>query len=338
MKSEIKHVEHDILVTLGLKGQGIQPIRLGANNKSYTCHVDEQLIFVKYFLKDSADERDKIGAEWEFLRYLDFIGEEQAPKPIAINTEKNLLIIGHCHGDQPAFADYSNSLVSEASLFINRINRDRINDWSQTLPLASEHTPSISGYNKLTKIKLDALNQSIPKEEHEARLILDQAISLLDALWSKYEGSNSAVPDCIAKKNLCISPSDFGFHNVLVTADGRVNFVDFEYAGWDDPAKLLCDFVLHPAMKLNVSFAKRFVAGISIEDVNKDWLLSRCHILFGFSIVRWVCIIMNIFLPHHLERKMFAKPGLCVSSLKMRQITEAKLMLLKISENPFQQS
>ena len=32
------------------------------------------------------------------------------------------------------------------------------------------------------------------------------------------------------------SPSDFGFHNILCE-DGRLNFVDFEYAGIDDLAK-----------------------------------------------------------------------------------------------------
>ena len=45
-----------------------------------------------------------------------------------------------------------------------------------------------------------------------------------------------------------VSPSDFGFHNALRTEDGRLAFLDFEYAGWDDPAKLVCDFELQPAV------------------------------------------------------------------------------------------
>ena len=39
-----------------------------------------------------------------------------------------------------------------------------------------------------------------------------------------------------------LSPSDFGFHNALLDRQGNVRFFDFEYAGWDDPAKLVCDF------------------------------------------------------------------------------------------------
>ena len=40
-----------------------------------------------------------------------------------------------------------------------------------------------------------------------------------------------------------LSPSDFGFHNAIRRADGRLAFVDFEYFGWDDPAKLVADFL-----------------------------------------------------------------------------------------------
>ena len=40
----------------------------------------------------------------------------------------------------------------------------------------------------------------------------------------------------------CISPSDFGFHNVLRRPGGHLVFLDFEHAGWDDPAKLFGDF------------------------------------------------------------------------------------------------
>ena len=41
----------------------------------------------------------------------------------------------------------------------------------------------------------------------------------------------------LPKETRCLSPSDFGFHNALLEATGKLRFVDFEYAGWDDPAK-----------------------------------------------------------------------------------------------------
>ena len=42
-----------------------------------------------------------------------------------------------------------------------------------------------------------------------------------------------------------MSPSDFGFHNVI-KKDDFLYFIDFEYAGLDDPVKLICDFYCQP--------------------------------------------------------------------------------------------
>ena len=47
-----------------------------------------------------------------------------------------------------------------------------------------------------------------------------------------------------------ISPSDMGVHNTLRTQEG-VKFIDFEYAGYDDLAKLVTDIVIHPEYQLN---------------------------------------------------------------------------------------
>ena len=50
------------------------------------------------------------------------------------------------------------------------------------------------------------------------------------------------VPDVIAPEERCISPSDFGLHNAIRTA-ADIRFIDFEFAGWDDPAKALVNFI-----------------------------------------------------------------------------------------------
>ena len=55
-----------------------------------------------------------------------------------------------------------------------------------------------------------------------------------------------------------LSPSDFGFHNIL-QSEGRLNFLDFEYAGRDDLAKLLSDFRLCPEIKVKKKYSEIFV-------------------------------------------------------------------------------
>ena len=60
----------------------------------------------------------------------------------------------------------------------------------------------------------------------------------------------------LPKSERCLSPSDFGFHNAICDVNGVYHFVDFEYFGWDDPAKMICDFILHPGMDLPNKYKK----------------------------------------------------------------------------------
>ena len=68
-----------------------------------------------------------------------------------------------------------------------------------------------------------------------------------------------------------ISPSDFGLHNAKLNRDHRLTFFDFEYAGWDDPAKTIADFFAQP----------RFPA--PLEEVDK--LISTFSEIFSFKVM-----------------------------------------------------
>ena len=56
-----------------------------------------------------------------------------------------------------------------------------------------------------------------------------------------------------------LSNADFAPHNILVRPDGRVCSVDWEYAGWDDPARLVAGFLAHVrSLSLPAEHAVRF--------------------------------------------------------------------------------
>ena len=67
--------------------------------------------------------------------------------------------------------------------------------------------------------------------------------------------SNCVVLDTLLPEHRCISPSDFGFHNAIKTLDG-VKFIDFEFAGWDDPCKALIDFMLQPKVPITANISQ----------------------------------------------------------------------------------
>jgi hypothetical protein len=106
-----------------------------------------------------------------------------------------------------------------------------------------------------------------------------------------------------------LSPSDFGFHNSLIDEAGRFTFIDFEYAGRDDPAKLICDFFCQPALPVPLihyeRFAGRIFDGLELSAPHP----ARCRSLLDAYRIKWVCIILNDFLPVGAARRAFADAG-----------------------------
>lgn len=51
--------------------------------------------------------------------------------------------------------------------------------------------------------------------------------------------------DTVSKFVGFISPSDVGLHNMLLI-EQKYYFIDFEYSGYDNPLKFLCDFITNP--------------------------------------------------------------------------------------------
>jgi hypothetical protein len=128
-----------------------------------------------------------------------------------------------------------------------------------------------------------------------------------------------------------LSPSDFGFHNALRRRDSDIVFLDFEYFGWDDPAKMISDFLLHPAMDLSSEHKRMFgtaILGCFPDDSNLSRRVEAVYPLFG---LKWCLILLNEFLPGDLRRRQFASGAeLDREALQMKQLSKAKQMLTRI--------
>ena len=160
-------------------------------------------------------------------------------------------------------------------------------------------------------------------------------------LWSKEKAPQAGVSlqEAIPLDKKTLSPSDFGFHNAIKTKDGKIVFCDFEYFGWDDPAKLTSDFLLHPAMHLSEDLKKYFVRSIQkIFSSNQD-LRVRLGLVYPLFGMKWCLIFLNEFLSQGFSRRLFANDKLDQESLFKEQLGKAQEMLNRIRntyrENPY---
>jgi hypothetical protein len=105
-----------------------------------------------------------------------------------------------------------------------------------------------------------------------------------------------------------VSPSDFGFHNALVEAGGGVRFFDFEYAGWDDPAKTLCDFFCQIAVPVPADWSSEFAAAVE-ELPEAGGVRQRATWLMPVYRLKWCCIVLNPLVAEGRRRRAFSRGG-----------------------------
>ena len=129
-----------------------------------------------------------------------------------------------------------------------------------------------------------------------------------------------------------LSPSDFGFHNAILEKNNTLRFIDFEYAGWDDPAKLVCDFFCQPEVPVPLTYFEAVTHFIAGKASNPPDLWSRIDLLFPVYHLKWCTIILNDFLPVGNARRRFARqPN--VTDRKIKQLEKVRYYFTNFPEN-----
>ena len=122
--------------------------------------------------------------------------------------------------------------------------------------------------------------------------------------WSTMNWPYRNLKDTLPKTKQTLSFSDFGFHNSILRNDGSLCFLDLEYFGWDDPVKLIADFIWHPAMTLS-KYHKKIWLKESFKIFDEDKLLrERFHASWPLYGLRWAMIILNLFNKDEWAKKI----------------------------------
>jgi hypothetical protein len=201
----------------------------------------------------------------------------------------------------------------------------------RALPHAAEACFSLKEHVGSVDRRIGRLTQmeSASPLDREARFWVEKE---LNPAWKKIR------EQIVRKKDLekeldqamrILSPSDFGFHNSLRKEDGSLVFLDFEYAGWDDPAKLVCDLANQPDRPLSLLEAEPFSSSLVEWLGAADFWRSRFGILAPLYQIKWACIVLNDFLPFGRNRRMFQEVESSESARKCQQLKKAQSMLLR---------
>ena len=293
---------------LGARDENIMRLSGGINNDVYRVDAQTQSFVLKSYPALETGARDRMKAEVEFLQYTNKAAPSFVPRLIDFDFHKRALLMEFIEG-KPFIEGQSLSEIQirDGIRFFETINQDRMAAKKVVSMDAAE------GFRKLTD-HLNNVEQRISKltTRHLPIDSTDKSSRLLYRLTEEYSTvrqitltsiDQGRASDEIALEHRCISASDFGFHNAIQTVNG-VKFIDFEFAGWDDPSKASVDFVLQPRVPVLAKPTSLFKA-LSRQLVEADE--ERINLLGTILRLKWLCIILSILEPERFDRFMKIK-------------------------------
>ena len=317
----------DLLGAAGVDpaGLALDACPAGRNNRVFLVTTVAGKFIAKHYYNSTYDDRDRLAAEWAFLSYAASIGIPCVPKPICRNVETRIGIYEFIRGRSVRHADLGKELLQQASNFFLQLNCHLRGTQGNHLPMASEACFTIEEQIALVTARVQRLLaiDEVDGEGADAARLAGDIVCLNDAIQDRIrlvvarDAERFAEP---LEANRCISPSDFGFHNALIGNRGKATFLDFEYAGWDDPAKMAADFFAHPGMPVDFAYFDEFVENAFRYSQNGPELVNRTRLLRPLIHLKWCCIMLNEFLPDSIERRRFANPAAGSPDSRRRQI------------------
>jgi hypothetical protein len=311
-----------LLEGLGLPAEAsLTPLAGGANNRVFRVDADGAPVLLKAYFRHPQDPRDRLGVEFAFCRFAWDNGVQVPPRPLAADADANLALYEFIEGEPVRRGQVSVPEVRATLDFYRALNEHR--DRAGSLPAASEACFSVSEHLQTLERRLGRLSRVTDDEARD--FVSDELVPAARIVLERVRGQLGEAP--LAATDRRVSPSDFGFHNALRQTDGRLRFIDFEYAGWDDPAKVVCDFFCQPAVPVPLQCWDEFARGLAADLGDPAAHLARFAALLPVYRLKWCCILLNDFLPEGSARRSFSSGVAVTEEQRAEQLEKARGLL-----------
>src|SRR5262249_48537566 len=148
--------------------------------------------------------------------------------PMVHDPAKRLALYEFVEGRKLSATEIGRPELKQAVFFFHRLNEPAVRARARELPAASEACFSIADHFALVDSRLGRLKKIVPESEIEREMSL--LVSDIHEAWerhkseieAKLEENSLMLDDPLEPQDRCISPSDFGFHNALIRADGEL--------------------------------------------------------------------------------------------------------------------
>lgn len=317
----------------------LEPLLGGRNARVYRldCAGGETYCAKIYPEGAAGSGGSRRGREYAALQFMWRGGIREIPEPIHTDPDAGYTVLRYVEGFPFAVEGVVDADVDFLTDFLVRLDGLKHEPASRALGEASEACHSLEQTFDWLRARIGRLRAVA--EPQGSRIHAELSRFIEDAFAPAFERIAACAQDQYAERGACaeerldearatLSPSDFGFHNARRAVDGSIVLLDFEHFGWDDPAKLVSDFLLHPGFALSDALRGRFFQGMVERHPCGAEIAWRVPIVLPLHALKWSTILLNEFVAEHRERRGHARPLLGPDEGRLeRQLERARRML-----------
>jgi len=281
----------------------------GRNNRVFRACGQTGDVIIKQYFSSPSDTRNRLVSEFSMLSFLYENGISNVPKPYIKDELNHTGIYSFIQGSPLNRDSITEMDVAELAGLLCRMWQIRTLPESRNLTAASDACFTIKEYALKTADRI----QSFFKLSNENELVSD-AVSFVKndlnpffiSVHNECSADISLYESVLDTKYHALSPSDHGFHNAIRADNGMLYFIDFEYSGWDDPVKMICDPLLQPDIPVPEHLDSFFVNKMSPVLNELPVIIDRFHYIYTLLSIKWCCILLNEFMPVSESRRNFS--------------------------------
>jgi hypothetical protein len=315
--------------------ESIVPLEGGANNVGLRVVTPGRTVFAKKYFSDARDTRDRLGAEFGMLSFLWRNGMRCIPEPLAADRARRIGFYEYVEGPTPPAGTITGRDVAAMSALLGDMWKVRLAAGASALPLAADAARCVNDYIECVRVRMAAACAcaDLGDQPREFPVFVKDRLgpafeSLQDAVRRMLQSSGLDPGARLSDDEMTLSPADHGFHNTLRRADGSLVFLDFEYAGWDDPAQMICNACLQPRVPMEAGQIPSFLRDVFGRVEGSRALSARLRVAYALLGFKWALIMLNEFLPVGRDRRRFA--GTDPERRRSGQLDKAGRQLLKV--------
>jgi aminoglycoside phosphotransferase (APT) family kinase protein len=303
-------VERRVRIEIGLQVESWTRVSGGAQNRLFHLSTREgTLLLLKQY---AIDRWPRLTTEFSTLRALNSQGLERVPRALLRDDERSYAVYSFEPGSPRPASELSTNDVEEIARFCADLHRfSPLDLGSEKLTPAPDASFSPAGQKQVILGRLGAFeafasSAAAPDDLRTAHQQLGLPAKLDRLLADLVDDAEPPLLESAWR----LSHGDFGPQNFLFTESGDLTVVDFEAAGWDDPAHMVMGFVAHAASEdLPLGLAELFLGAYAEQMHLSDAEENRYERVGHVLDVEWVAVYASALTAENMANKQSAVAG-----------------------------